>query len=86
MTTSTPQFTCAFIFFRCRPGTTYAVAAELADKELHSELHSVSGDFDLLMKVYVPAGEDLGLFVNEKLLGSPDIERSQTVLAFKAFH
>jgi DNA-binding Lrp family transcriptional regulator len=77
--------TCAFIFFRCRPGTTYTVAAELADKELHSELHSVSGDFDLLMKIYVPKGEDLGRFVNERLLGSPDIERSQTILTFNAF-
>lgn len=77
--------TCAFIYFQCIPGTAYQVAAELADKELHSELHSISGDFDLMMKVYVPAEEDLGRFVNEKILGSKDIVRSQTVLAFKAF-
>jgi DNA-binding Lrp family transcriptional regulator len=78
--------TTIFIFFRCRPGTTYKVAAELADKELHSELHSISGEFDLLMKAYVPEGEDVGLFVNERVLGPADIERSQTMLAFKAFH
>jgi len=77
--------TCAFIFFRCKPGTAYQVAADLADKELHSELHSISGDFDLMMKIYVPKDEDLGRFVNEKILGSEDIVRSQTVLAFKAF-
>ena len=76
---------CAFILFRCKPGTTYSVAAELAAKELHSELHSISGDFDLLMKVYIPKDEDIGRFVNEKLLGSEDILQSRTTLAFKAF-
>ena len=36
---------------RCRPGTAYQVAEEITLREIHSELYSNSGDFDLLMKL-----------------------------------
>jgi DNA-binding Lrp family transcriptional regulator len=77
--------TCIFVQIRCRPGATYAVADQIALKELHSELYSTSGDWDLFLKLYVPAGEDIGRFVNEQLLDVPGIERSLTTLTFKAF-
>ncbi len=46
--------TCVFIQIRCKPGTTYKVAEDIALREIHSELYSTSGDFDLLMKLYIP--------------------------------
>jgi DNA-binding Lrp family transcriptional regulator len=77
---------CVFVQLRCRPGTTYRVAEALALKELHSELYSTSGDWDLLLKLYVPDGSDIGHFVNNQLLdGLPEVERSLTTLTFKAF-
>ena len=76
---------CVFVQFRCRPGTTYKVADAIALKELHSELYSTSGEWDLLMKLYVPEGEDVGKFINDELLDIDDIERSLTTLTFKAF-
>lgn len=77
---------CVFVQLRCRPGTTYRVAEALGLLELHSELYSTSGDWDLLMKLYVPEGEDIGHFVNNRLLaGVADVERSLTTLTFKAF-
>ena len=42
--------TCVFIQIRCKPGTTYKVAENIALLEIHSELYSTSGDFDLMMK------------------------------------
>lgn len=77
--------TCVFIQIRCRPGTTYSVAEEIALREIHSELYSTSGDFDLLMKVYIPTGEDVGKFINERLLDIDGIERSLTTMTFKVF-
>lgn len=77
--------TCVFVQIRCRPGTTYAVANTLALKELHSELYSTSGDYDLLMKVYIPEGEDIGRYINEIVLGVDGVERTLTTLTFKAF-
>ena len=74
--------TCVFIQIRCRPGSTYRVAEEIALREIHSELYSTSGDFDLLMKVYIPKGEDVGVFINERLLDIDGIERSLTSMTF----
>ncbi len=76
---------CVFVQIRCRPGSTYRVAEAIALKEIHSELYSTSGDWDLLMKLYIPEGADVGHFINEQLLDIPDIERSLTTLTFKAF-
>lgn len=76
---------CIFVQIRCRPGTTYRVAGAVALREVHSELYSTSGEWDLLMKLYVPEGADIGHFVNELLLDLPDVERSLTTLTFKAF-
>lgn len=77
--------TCVFVQIRCRPGTTYKVAEEIALREIHSELYSTSGDFDLLLKLYIPADEDVGKFINDHLLTIPDIVRSLTTMTFKAF-
>ncbi len=46
--------TCVFIQIRCKPGTTYKVAEDIALHEIHSELYSTSGEYDLLMKLYIP--------------------------------
>lgn len=77
--------TCVFVQIRCRPGTTYKVAEAIALREIHSELYSTSGNFDLLMKLYVPEGDDVGVFINENLLTIDGIERSLTTMTFKAF-
>lgn len=77
--------TCVFVQLRCKPGTTYDVAKKIVLREMHSELYSTSGDFDLLLKVYVSADEDIGKYINEKLLDIEGIERSLTTLTFNAF-
>ncbi|MEX0351505.1 MAG: Lrp/AsnC family transcriptional regulator [Paracoccaceae bacterium] len=77
--------TCVFIQIRCKPGTTYRVAEEIALREIHSELFSTSGEYDLLMKLYIPQGEDVGKFINERLLDIDGIERSLTTITFNAF-
>ena len=77
--------TCVFIQIRCTPGTTYKVAEEIALREIHSELYSTSGEYDLLLKVYIPEGEDVGHYINDRLLDIPGIERSLTTMTFKAF-
>jgi DNA-binding Lrp family transcriptional regulator len=77
--------TCVFVQLRCKPGTTYKVADAIALKELHSELYSTSGEWDLLLKVYLPEGADVGHYINEKLLDVDGIERSLTTLTFRAF-
>jgi DNA-binding Lrp family transcriptional regulator len=50
-----------------------------------SELYSTSGDYDLLMKIYVPDEDDIGKFINDHVANVPGIVRSLTTLTFKAF-
>jgi DNA-binding Lrp family transcriptional regulator len=76
---------CVFIQLRCTPGRTYEVADAIYDREFASELYSTSGEYDLLLKVYIPDGEDIGRYINERILDIPDIVRSLTTLTFKAF-
>lgn len=80
-----PMTTCVFIQLRCKPGTTYRVAEEVALREIHSELYSTSGEYDLLMKLYIPEGEDVGKYINDHLLDINGIERSLTTITFKVF-
>lgn len=77
--------TCVFIQLRCKPGTTYSVADDIALREIHSELYSTSGEYDLMLKLYVPEGEDVGRYINANLLDINGIERSLTTITFKAF-
>lgn len=77
--------TCVFVQIRCKPGKTYEVADAIYDREIASELYSTSGDYDLLMKLYIPAGEDVGKFINDRILDIAGIDRSLTTLTFQAF-
>jgi len=77
--------TCVFIQIRCKPGTTYKVSENIALLEIHSELYSTSGDFDLMMKLYIPESADVGKYINDNLLNIEGIERSLTTLTYKVF-
>jgi len=74
-----------FVQLQCQPGKTYEVADALFEREIASELYSTSGEFDLLMKIYVDNESDIGKFINEKVVDVPGIVRSLTTLTFKAF-
>ena len=74
-----------FVQLRCVPGKTYEVADELFAREIASELYSTSGEYDLLLKIYIPDGVDVGKFINENVADVPGIVRSLTTLTFTAF-
>lgn len=76
---------CVFIQFRCKPGKTYEVADAIYQREIVSELYSTSGDYDLMAKVYIPEGEDIGKFINGHLSDIPGISRTLTTMTFQAF-
>lgn len=74
-----------FVQLQCVPGKTYEVADELFRREVASELYSTSGDYDLMMKIYVEDGVDIGMFINDNVANVAGIVRSLTTLTFKAF-
>lgn len=76
---------CFFVHIKCALGQTYPVAATIADREIASEIHSISGEYDLLAKFYVEKDQDIGHFISKNLHDIPGIERTVTTITFKAF-
>jgi len=74
-----------FVQLQCAPGRTYEVADNIYKREIASELYSTSGEYDLLMKIYIDDGVDIGKFINDNVANVPGIVRSLTTLTFKAF-
>ncbi|WP_174020813.1 Lrp/AsnC ligand binding domain-containing protein [Agrobacterium fabrum] len=74
-----------FVQLQCEPGKTYDVADAIYKTELVSELYSTSGEYDLILKIYLPQEEDIGKFINQHIVNIPGIVRSLTTLTFTAF-
>ena len=74
-----------FIQIKCDLGRAYEVADALVQGvEQVSEVHSTSGQYDLLVKCYLPSDLDIGHFVNESIQRLPGIKDTFTLIAFKA--
>lgn len=75
-----------YVMVKCEMGQSYRVAQIAADTiEELSELHSTSGQYDLLGKFYLDPGQDTGLFVTEKLQTIPGVKDTYTLITFNAF-
>jgi DNA-binding Lrp family transcriptional regulator len=74
-----------FVMVKCDPGRAYQVADDSLDLEQVSEVHSISGQYDLMLKCFLDDGCDLGQFVVERIQTLPGIRDTFTLIAFKAF-
>lgn len=75
-----------FIMVKCELGRAYDVAdAAVLDVEQVSEVHSISGQYDLLMKCFLSDDMDVGHFVTERMQTLPGVKDTFTLIAFKAF-
>jgi DNA-binding Lrp family transcriptional regulator len=75
-----------FVMIKCELGKAYMVADEAIENvEQISEIHSISGQYDLLMKCYLADDKDIGHFVTESLQTLPGVKETFTLIAFKAF-
>ncbi len=75
-----------FVMVKCELGQSYRVADEaIQGLEPVSEIHSISGQYDLLMKCYLPDDTDIGHFVCEHIQTLPGVRDTFTLIAFKAF-
>ncbi|MBM3548559.1 MAG: Lrp/AsnC family transcriptional regulator [Alphaproteobacteria bacterium] len=75
-----------FIMVKCELGKSYQVADEaILNIDKVSEVYSISGQYDLLMKCYLPDEDDIGHFVTEKVQRISGIKDTFTLITFKAF-
>ncbi|MCH8863047.1 MAG: Lrp/AsnC ligand binding domain-containing protein [Proteobacteria bacterium] len=75
-----------FVMIKCELGRAYDVAERLIDEiETTSEVHSISGQYDLLAKFYLDEATDIGHFVCNEVQRVSGIKETFTLQAFKAF-
>jgi len=75
-----------FVMVKCELGKSYDVANDAAEKtESISEVYSISGEYDILMKCYLNENEDIGHFVTGQIQTIPGIKDTFTLITFKAF-
>jgi DNA-binding Lrp family transcriptional regulator len=75
-----------FVFVKCDLGKAYEVAdTAVQTLEAVSEVHSISGQHDLLLKCYLPEDQDIGRFVTEQIQTLAGVRDTFTLIAFKAF-
>lgn len=75
-----------FVMVKCELGRSYEVAdAAVQSIEEVSEVYSVSGQYDLIMKFHLDAAIDIGRFVNQAVQRLPGVKDTFTLITFKAF-
>lgn len=75
-----------FVEIKCELGKAYDVAATLVERvEQASEIYSISGQYDLLLKCYLDEDADIGHFVTERIQTLGGVKDTFTIVAFKAF-
>lgn len=74
-----------FLMLKVEPGTLAQVADQMTELESFSEAYSISGAYDLLVKLYVENFDDLSHLVTEQIQKIPHIRETFTILTFHAF-
>ncbi len=75
----------AFVLVKCDLGRLEEVANALMEIEGVSEVHSITGTYDLLVKLYATTYDDFGDLIPDQLQKVPGIRDTTTMLAFRAF-
>ncbi len=74
-----------FVMMKVEPGTLPKVADRVTDFESFSEAYSISGAYDLMVKLYVDDFEDLSNLVTEHIQRIAHVRETFTTLTFHAF-
>ncbi len=74
-----------FLFVKTDLGHVTEVANRIAELESFSEAYSISGPYDLLVKLYVDDVDKIGRLIETEVHSLPHIRETNTLLTFEAF-
>ena len=75
-----------FVMIRCELGQAYEVASHLVDEIPETaEVHSTSGEYDLLAKFFLDSDADIGRFVCERVQKAPGLSSTFTIISLNPF-
>jgi DNA-binding Lrp family transcriptional regulator len=75
----------AFVLVRCELGNVEKVANAIMELDGVSEVHSITGPWDLIVKLYAQDYDAFGDLIPDQLQKVPGIRETETLLAFRAF-
>jgi DNA-binding Lrp family transcriptional regulator len=75
----------AFVLVKCELGRVSEVAKAIIEIDGVSEVHSVTGHHDLLVKLYAEDYDAFGELIPGVVQKVPGIRETETLLAFRAF-
>jgi DNA-binding Lrp family transcriptional regulator len=74
-----------FIMLKTDLGHVTDVANRIGEIESFSEAYSISGPYDLLVKLYVDDVDGIGRLIERDIHSIPHIRETSTILTFEAF-
>lgn len=74
-----------FVMLKTEIGHVTEVANRVAEIESFSEAYSISGPYDLLVKLYVEESDGIGRLIEKQIHSIPHIRETNTILTFEAF-
>jgi DNA-binding Lrp family transcriptional regulator len=75
----------AFVLVKCELGRVSEVARAIIEIDGVSEVHSVTGEHDLLVKLYAEDYEAFGELITQRLQRVEGLRETMTMLAYRAF-
>jgi DNA-binding Lrp family transcriptional regulator len=75
----------AFVSITAEPAEIARLGTEVADLEGVREVHSTTGDHDLLAVLWVRSHEDVAVIVTEKICRLPGVIGTRTSIAFRTY-
>ncbi len=75
----------AFVLVKCELGRVTEVARAIMEIDGVSEVHSITGEHDLLVKLYAEDYQAFGELIPDQLQRVPGLRDTVTMLAFRAF-
>ena len=76
----------AFILIKTEPAHIDDVVKSLVEMEVLSEMHSLAGDYDLIIKVRVDEFDQLARLVVDKIQRLKYLRETKTLIAFDAYN
>ncbi len=74
-----------FVMLKTDPGHVTEVANQIGELESFSEAYSITGQYDLLVKLYVEDVDGIGRLIEKQIHSIPHIRETHTILTFEAF-
>ncbi len=74
-----------FLMIKTELGKTYDVANKIAELEIASEIYSIAGEYDLLVKIYLDQEKDISRYMSDMVQKVSGIRETNTIITHHVF-